>query len=101
MNKIDISQLDITKHDDVLTIVPRPPGISEQQYVKITKHKMAQQKLWRELWLIALKAFGAKVVWRPPRTANPVADTSWPSGTRRGVVSWRQGSFHRQRLEHQ
>ena len=24
--------------------------------------KMAQQKLWRELWLIALKAFGAKVV---------------------------------------
>ncbi len=60
--KMALRQLEITKRDDVLTIVPRPPGISEQQYAKIMKHKMAQQKLWRELWLIALKAFGAKVV---------------------------------------
>ena len=57
-----LRQLEVTKRDDVLTIVPRPPGLSEQQYRNVMKHKMAQQKLWRELWLIALKAYGAKQV---------------------------------------
>lgn len=53
-------QLEITRRDKVLTIVPRPPGMSDQQYRKIMTSKLAQQKLWRELWLIALKAFGAQ-----------------------------------------
>jgi hypothetical protein len=60
--KMALRQIEITNSDDVLTIVPRPPGISEQEYLKIMKNKMAQQKLWRELWLIVLKAYGAKVV---------------------------------------
>jgi hypothetical protein len=53
-------QLEVTGRDHVLTIVPRPPGMSDQQYRKIMTNKLAQQKLWRELWLIALKAFGAQ-----------------------------------------
>ncbi len=60
--KMALRELENAKRGDVLTIVPRPPGLSEQQYRNVMKHKMAQQKLWRELWLIALKAYGAKVV---------------------------------------
>jgi hypothetical protein len=55
-------QLEITRRDHVLTIVPRPPGMSDQQYRKLMTNKLAQQRLWRELWLIALKAFGAQQV---------------------------------------
>ncbi len=59
--KMALRELENANRDDVLTIVPKPPGLSEQQYRNVMKHKMAQQKLWRELWLIALKAYGANV----------------------------------------
>lgn len=55
-------QLEITRRDHVLTIVPRPPGMSDQQYRKVMTNKLAQQRLWRELWLIVLKAFGAQQI---------------------------------------
>ena len=51
-------------------------------------NKLAQQKLWRELWLIALKAFGAQQVWasrpRPPR------HTPHQAPARIGVLSWKR-----------
>jgi hypothetical protein len=59
--RMALRQLDMTKGDDALTLVPKPPGLSEEQYRKVMRNKMAQQKLWRELWLIVLKAYGAKV----------------------------------------
>jgi hypothetical protein len=60
--KLALRQLEIAKRDNVFTLLPMPPGMSEQRYLQIMKNKMAQQKLWRELWLIALKTFGAQQI---------------------------------------
>jgi hypothetical protein len=54
-------QLEVMKRDNVFTILPPPPGMDQKQYKRLLNSKMAQQKLWRELWLIGLKSFGAKV----------------------------------------
>ena len=51
-------RLELTQRDHVLTIVPRPPGMSDEQYREIMTNKLAQQRLWRELWLIALGRSG-------------------------------------------
>ncbi|HTX10340.1 MAG TPA: hypothetical protein VME22_17085 [Solirubrobacteraceae bacterium] len=51
--------LEITARERVLTIVPRPPGMSDKQYKRLMTTKLGQQRLWRELWLIVLRAFGA------------------------------------------
>jgi hypothetical protein len=50
------------KRDHVFTILPPPPGMDEKQYKRLMASKLAQQKLWRELWLIGLKSFGAQRV---------------------------------------
>ncbi len=60
--KLALRQLEVAKRDNVFTLLPMPPGMSEQRYLQIMKNKMAQQKLWRELWLIALKTFGAQQI---------------------------------------
>jgi hypothetical protein len=51
--------LEVTRREQALTIVPRPPGMSDKQYKKLMSSKLGQQRLWRELWLIVLRAFGA------------------------------------------
>jgi hypothetical protein len=51
--------LEVTRRDHVLTIVPRPPGMSDKKYKQLMSSKLGQQRLWRELWLIVLRAFGA------------------------------------------
>jgi hypothetical protein len=51
--------LEITRSEHVLTIVPRPPGMDDKQYKRLMSSKLGQQRLWRELWLIVLRAFGA------------------------------------------
>jgi hypothetical protein len=33
-----------------------------QEYKRLMASKLGQQRLWRELWLIALRAFGAQQV---------------------------------------
>jgi hypothetical protein len=55
-------QLEVMKRDHVFTILPPPPGMDKQQYRRLMTSKLAQQKLWRELWLIGLGAFGAQRV---------------------------------------
>lgn len=60
--KLALRELEVAKRDNVFTLLPMPPGMSEQRYLQIMKNKMAQQKLWRELWLIALKTFGAQQI---------------------------------------
>ena len=55
-------QLEFTRREHVLTIVPRPPGMSDQAYKRVVIRKLDQERLWRELWLIALREFGAQQV---------------------------------------
>jgi len=55
-------QLEVMKRDHVFTILPPPPGMDEKQYKRLLNSKLAQQRLWRELWLIGLKSFGAQRV---------------------------------------
>ncbi len=51
--------LEVTRREHALTIVPRPAGMSDKQYKQLMSSKLGQQRLWRELWLIVLRAFGA------------------------------------------
>lgn len=55
-------QLEVMKRDHVFTILPPPPGMDPSAYKRLMTNKLAQQKLWRELWLIGLKSFGAQRV---------------------------------------
>lgn len=55
-------QLEIMKREHVFTIVPPPPGMAPKQYKRLMTSRVAQQKLWRELWLIGLTSFGAQRV---------------------------------------
>jgi len=55
-------QLEVMKRDHVFTVVPPPPGMDPERYRRLMTSKLAQQKLWRELWLIGLKSFGAQRV---------------------------------------
>lgn len=55
-------QLEFMRKTHVLTIVPRPPGMSDKAYKQLMISKLGQERLWRELWLTALRDFGAQQV---------------------------------------
>jgi hypothetical protein len=44
----------------VLTILPRPPGIEDAQWDEIMRNGVVQQRLWQDRWMTALHAFGAQ-----------------------------------------
>ncbi|HTP22112.1 MAG TPA: hypothetical protein VMJ65_21065 [Solirubrobacteraceae bacterium] len=50
------------KRDHVFTILSPPPGMDEKEYKRLLTSKLALRRLWRELWLIGLKSFGAQRV---------------------------------------
>jgi hypothetical protein len=52
--------LEVMARERVLTIVPRPPGMSDKQYKRLMTNRLGQHRLWRELWLTVLRAFGAQ-----------------------------------------
>jgi hypothetical protein len=53
-------QLEFMRREHVLTVVPRPPGMSDKAYKQLMISKPGQERLWRGLWLIALRDFGAR-----------------------------------------
>jgi hypothetical protein len=55
-------ELEVMKRDKVFTIVPQPPGMSDQKYKRLMSNKLAQQRLWRELWLVVLRSAGAQQI---------------------------------------
>jgi hypothetical protein len=54
------AQLEFMRREHVLTVVPRPPGMSDKAYKQLMISKPGQERLWRGLWLIALRDFGAR-----------------------------------------
>jgi hypothetical protein len=70
-------QLEFMRKEHVLTVVPRPPAMSDKAYKQLMISKLGQERLWRELWLIALRDFGAREVGQsrgPVGAAGPVLD---------------------------
>jgi hypothetical protein len=55
-------ELEAMKRDKVFTIVPQPPGMSDQRYKRLMTNKLAQQRLWRELWLFVLRSAGGQQI---------------------------------------
>lgn len=53
-------QLEVMKRDKVFTIIPQPPGMSDKQYRRLLTNKLAQQRLWRELWMVVLGSAGGQ-----------------------------------------
>jgi hypothetical protein len=55
-------QLDVMKRDHVFTIIPQPPGMSDKRYKRLLTNKLAQQRLWRELWMVVLASAGGQQI---------------------------------------
>jgi hypothetical protein len=55
-------QLDVMKRDKVFTIIPQPPGMSDKRYKRLLTNKLAQQRLWRELWMVVLASAGGQQI---------------------------------------
>ena len=55
-------ELEVMKRDHVFTIVPQPPGMSDKKYKRLMTNRLAQQRLWRELWMVVLGSAGGQQI---------------------------------------